>query len=164
MDIASLGLGLNEYNRQKQWRKEDIAWRENEALVIGVEQKERMVDLKCRALKSIANLSALVAGFTIVMFIELSMRKMYTLASNTLCFHDSFGSQLCIMVQATLLLTCITLISMQHNDKKGSFSFGRTSAKGNGSSHSSFLHVGLSSFCCRLIECMRQILLYSKRL
>ena len=66
MDIASLGLGLNEYNRQKQWRKEDIAWRENEALVIGVEQKERMVDLKCRALKSIANLSALVAGLRLL--------------------------------------------------------------------------------------------------
>ena len=60
--------------RQTEWRKQD-SLRENEALAIGVEQKERMVDLKCRALKSIANLSALVAGFTIVMFIELSVEE-----------------------------------------------------------------------------------------
>ena len=133
MDIASLGLGLNEYNRQKQWRKEDIAWRENEALVIGVEQKERMVDLKCRALKSIANLSALVAGFTIVMFIELSVEEnvphwLVTLYAFTTALEVAIMAM--VMVQATLLLTCITLISMQHNDKKGFFQFWKNQCEG----------------------------------
>ena len=126
MDLAQLRLGLNEYNRQQEWRKEDIAWRENEALVIGVEQKERMVDLKCRALKSIANLSALVAGFTIVMFIELSVDPivphwLVTLYAFTTALEVAIMAM--VMVQATLLLTCITLISMQHNDKKGFFQF-----------------------------------------
>ena len=126
MDFVQTGISANDYYRQTEWRKQDIAWRENEALAIGVEQKERMVDLKCRALKSIANLSALVAGFTIVMFIELSVDEtvpdwlVITYAATT---SLEVAIMAMVMVQATLLLTCITLISMQHNDKKGFFQF-----------------------------------------
>ena len=126
MDFVQTGISANDYYRQTEWRKQDIAWRENEALAIGVEQKERMVDLKCRALKSIANLSALVAGFTIVMFIELSVEEtvpdwlVITYAATT---SLEVAIMAMVMVQATLLLTCITLISMQHNDKKGFFQF-----------------------------------------
>ena len=126
MDFVQTGVSVNDYYRQTEWRKQDIAWRENEALAIGVEQKERMVDLKCRALKSIANLSALVAGFTIVMFIELSVDEtvpdwlVITYAATT---SLEVAIMAMVMVQATLLLTCITLISMQHNDKKGFFQF-----------------------------------------
>ena len=126
MDFVQTGISANDFLRQTEWRKQDIAWRENEALAIGVEQKERMVDLKCRALKSIANLSALVAGFTIVMFIELSVEEtvpdwlVITYAATT---SLEVAIMAMVMVQATLLLTCITLISMQHNDKKGFFQF-----------------------------------------
>ena len=59
--------------REVVWREQDLEWRQNEKMVIALDQKERVVDLKCRAMKSIANLSALVAGFTIVMFVELTV-------------------------------------------------------------------------------------------
>ena len=61
-------------------------------------------------IESIANLSALVAGFTIVMFIELSVEEtvpdwlVITYAATT---SLEVAIMAMVMVQATLLLTCI---------------------------------------------------------
>ena len=107
--------------REQKWREQDIQWREAEKMVIALDQKERVVDLKCKAMKSIANLSALVAGFTIVMFVELqvsdevppSLVAVYALMS---------ALEVCLMatcmVQSTLMLSAVTIMTVKNNRKK----------------------------------------------
>ena len=102
------------------WREQDLEWRENEKKVIALDQKERVVDLKCRAMKSIANLSALVAGFTIVMFVELTVDPAiphWLVAIYALCSATEVALMATVMVQATLMLTAVTLMTVKKNKK-----------------------------------------------
>ena len=106
--------------REVVWREQDLEWRQNEKMVIALDQKERVVDLKCRAMKSIANLSALVAGFTIVMFVELTVDPSiphWLVAIYALCSATEVALMAAVMVQATLMLTAVTLMTVKKNRK-----------------------------------------------
>ena len=94
-----------------KWREEDMKQRRIDNLHLMLGQKDRLVDLRSRNLKGISNLSALLAGFTIVMFVELQVPTdcpdalvvAYGACSAVVC------CALCLtMVQTTLVLASVS--------------------------------------------------------
>ncbi len=65
-DIFSAGMALADVHLASRWREEEVKYRKLEIL-------RRQIDEKVEQLRSIANLAALIAGFDIVVLIELSI-------------------------------------------------------------------------------------------
>jgi|TARA_B100000795_G_C22784214_1_gene433807 preprotein translocase subunit SecE len=121
MDTVNTLLALGEANREHKWREEDIIYRGlvNKQFMLG--QKDRVVDLRIKDLNTTSNHSALMAGFTIVMFVELQVDP--TTPTGLIVAYGGVTALVCClfaltMIQTMLIQTTISQRSQMMNNKK----------------------------------------------
>ncbi|GLD96804.1 hypothetical protein PINS_up005487 [Pythium insidiosum] len=105
--------------QEKQWREDavlrEIAWRnadlERERRVLKLENEKRIIDARHKQLSAISQLSALLAGFTMVSIVEINLpedlNKWLLLAYGAVCCTEFIFMLLC-MLMCTLLLLAVT--------------------------------------------------------
>lgn len=72
-ELSNTILNLADTSRALQWRQEDMEQRARDNAHRRLEVLWRAVDLKVQQLKAISNLSALIAGFSMVVLVEASI-------------------------------------------------------------------------------------------
>eukprot|EP00516_Mucochytrium_quahogii_P004873 CAMPEP_0203749906 /NCGR_PEP_ID=MMETSP0098-20131031/4273_1 /ASSEMBLY_ACC=CAM_ASM_000208 /TAXON_ID=96639 /ORGANISM=" , Strain NY0313808BC1" /LENGTH=121 /DNA_ID=CAMNT_0050639025 /DNA_START=1203 /DNA_END=1565 /DNA_ORIENTATION=- len=99
-ELFNAGMAIADVHLATKWREEEIKYRKLEIL-------RRQIDEKVEQLRSIANLAALIAGFVIVVLIELNVPDAVPEAVVAL-FCLSTAITVCIMslsfVTCTLML------------------------------------------------------------
>lgn len=119
--LASTLLAIGDTNRGLRWREEDLRQRNIENRQYSLIQKNRLVDLRARNLKGISNLSALIAGFTVVMFVELQIPE--DISDALIISYGACSALVCCIlslttVQTTLMLASISNRSQIHETKQ----------------------------------------------
>lgn len=119
--VANTILALGEAQREHKWREEDIHYRSLLNKQFMITQKDRLVDLRSLGLSTISNHSALMGGFTIVMFVELSVPP--DVPEILIAFYGAVSALVCCMfsltmIQTMLVLTAVTQRSQMMEDIK----------------------------------------------
>ena len=108
--MASIGttmLHLADTTRDIEWRKEDMILRQITEKQRVLENRNRAVDVKCSQLRTVSELSALLAGFTMVMFVELTIPPN---ANVWLVFCFGLMTALTIMMMVRAMVGCALLL------------------------------------------------------
>ena len=114
-------ISLGDTTRGVKWREEDMRHRGMVYKQFMITQKDRVVDLRTKGLDIISNHSALIAGFTIVMFVELEVPE-DTPSGLVVAYGITTALTCCIlgltMIQTMLVMNVVSIRSQLHDDKK----------------------------------------------
>lgn len=100
---------LQHREQEKQWREDailrEIAWRnadlERERRVLKLENEKRIIDARHKQLSAIAQLSALLAGFSMISMVEIGLPE--ALNHVLLVFY---GAVCCLEVRKPIAFAC----------------------------------------------------------
>ena len=113
--VTSTLLAVSEATREHKWREEDMLYRGlvNKQFMLG--RKDRLVDLRSRGLSTISNHSALMAGFTIVMFVELSVPT--NVPTGLIVAYGAVSALVCCMLSLTMIQTMLVLTAVSQRSQ-----------------------------------------------
>ena len=101
------GIGHADYAHTLQCRHEDLKYRQIEIHQRYIDNARRTVDEKAEQLKSIATLSALLAGFSTVMLVEVSINA--NVSWILVAFYGTFTSMV-IGLNALSMINCTFIL------------------------------------------------------
>jgi hypothetical protein len=113
--ISSTLLALGESRMKHKWREEDILYRNQLTKQFLLTQKDRLVDLRSRGLNTISNHSALMAGFTIVMFVELQLTP--NVPSWLVVAYAGVSALVCCLLSLTMIQTMLVLTAVSQRSQ-----------------------------------------------
>ena len=113
--ISSTLLALGEANREHKWREEDTLYRGLINKQFMLTQKDRLVDLRSRGLSTISGHSALMAGFTIVMFVELQVGP--NVPAGLIVCYGGISALVCCMLSLTMIQTMLVLTAVSQRSQ-----------------------------------------------
>ena len=108
-------ISLSDTTRGVKWREEDMRHRKMMYRQFMITQKDRLVDLRANGLNVISNHSALMAGFTIVMFVELTLPE--GLPTGLVVAYGATSAAVCCILSLTMIQTMLVMNAMNQRSQ-----------------------------------------------
>jgi hypothetical protein len=100
--IAEAGLAQQRHNEEIKWRQLNKDWRDADLVQRTLDNARRMMDEKLEQLRSISSLAALIAGFDIVVLVELQFPPEVP---------DALLTLLVVTTSLTVCLMCLSFVT-----------------------------------------------------